>query len=98
MSFSSRTPFRDHTDAFQAGRLNRRQFMARSTALGMPTTIAIFMANASPVIAGACHCIMRRTPPHPQQVRRASPMPGWRVMLVVRGRVTHNAVASTHQR
>jgi peptide/nickel transport system substrate-binding protein len=45
------TPFRDLVDAFRAGHLDRRQFLARATALGVPGAVAVFMANATPAIA-----------------------------------------------
>src|SRR5665811_2364731 len=51
MSQSGKTPFRDLVDTFQHGDIDRRQFLARASALGVGTTVALFLANAGPVIA-----------------------------------------------
>jgi len=51
MSRSGTSQFRALVDSFRSGDLDRRQFIARATALGVPAAVAVFMANAAPVIA-----------------------------------------------
>lgn len=51
MTHTSYTPFRDLVDSFQQGDIDRRQFLARASALGIGSTVAVFLANASPVLA-----------------------------------------------
>jgi peptide/nickel transport system substrate-binding protein len=51
MTQSGTTPFRDLVDAFKTGTIDRRQFMARAAALGVPAGAAFFLANATPIVA-----------------------------------------------
>ncbi len=51
MSQTGRTRFRDLVEAFKTGEMDRRQFMGRAAALGVPAGVAFFMANAGPVMA-----------------------------------------------
>jgi peptide/nickel transport system substrate-binding protein len=51
MTQSGKAPFRDLAESFKAGAIDRRQFLARAAALGVAPAVAVFMANAAPIVA-----------------------------------------------
>ncbi|HYH12006.1 MAG TPA: peptide ABC transporter substrate-binding protein [Thermomicrobiales bacterium] len=51
MSQSGKSQVRDLAESYKCGTIDRRQFMARATAIGVPTAVAFFMANAAPIVA-----------------------------------------------
>ena len=51
MTQPGKTAFRGLVDAFRNGEIDRRQFMTRAAALGVPAGIAFFMGNAAPIVA-----------------------------------------------
>ena len=44
-------PFRSLAESLTSGAIDRRQFLARATALGVAPAVAVFIANAAPVVA-----------------------------------------------
>ncbi len=51
MTESGNAPFRNLVSAFQDGQIDRRRFLARAAALGVAPAVAVFMANAAPIVA-----------------------------------------------
>ena len=51
MSQFGNSQVRNLIESYRQGQIDRRQFMARAAAIGVPSAVALFMANATPIVA-----------------------------------------------